>query len=325
MNASSSTGSKWRPRCSRIICTASSHREGLAVDTIARERVEDVGDRHDAPLDRDRLAGQPAWVAGAVPLLLVAQRDRRRELEDRRGRSAQQPVALLGVRLDDRTLLGRQRPGLEQDRVGDRHLADVVQRRRVAELLAELRVHADLFGQQRREAADALDVRARVLVAELDRHRQSSHRLGLRDLELRQRAAQLVGATVDLLLERRPAALAEAPAERDRRRCEHRDADDLDRRAGRHDRADERGQRDDRQAEPTASPDLHALRLGRNPCACAATWEVAPHRSSLPRRSPEPAGPAAVRRPRAIGRRTARRRGASESSRVERAVESWLG
>ena len=93
-------------------------------------------------------------------------------------------MPLLGVRLDDRALLSRQRARLEQDRVGNRDLADVVQRRGVAELLAEVLIHADLFGQQRREATDALDVSAGVLVAELDRHRQSPDGLGLRDLEL---------------------------------------------------------------------------------------------------------------------------------------------
>ena len=60
-------------------------REGLAIDAIAGERVEHVGDRDDPPLDRDRLAAQPARVAGSVPLLLVAERDRRSQVEDRGG------------------------------------------------------------------------------------------------------------------------------------------------------------------------------------------------------------------------------------------------
>ncbi len=107
-------------------------REGLAVDAVAGERVEDVGDRDDPPLDRDRLALQPARVAAAVPLLLVAERDRGGHVEDRGGGAAHEPVALLGVGLDDRALLGRERAGLEQDRVGDRDLADVVQGRGVA-------------------------------------------------------------------------------------------------------------------------------------------------------------------------------------------------
>ena len=41
---------------------------------------------------------------------------------------------------------------------------------------------------------DPLDVSAGVLVAELDRHRQPANRLGLRDLELGERAVQLVAS-----------------------------------------------------------------------------------------------------------------------------------
>ncbi len=122
-------------------------------------------------------------------------------------------MALLGVGLHDRALLGGERAGLQQDRVGDRDLADVVQRRGVAEPLAELAVEAGLLGQQRREAPDPLDVRAGVLVAELDRHRQAPHGLRLRDLELGERPLQLAGAVVDLLFERSTAAGAGAPAE----------------------------------------------------------------------------------------------------------------
>ena len=177
-------------------------RERGAVDAVAGERVEDVGDRDDAPLDRDLLAGEAARVAAAVPLLVVAERDRRGHVEDRGGGAAQQAVALLGVGLDDRALLGGERAGLQQDRVGDRDLADVVQRRGVAHQLAELAVEADLLGEQRREAPDALDVRAGVLVAELDRHREAPHGLRLRDLELGERAVQLAGAVVDLALQR---------------------------------------------------------------------------------------------------------------------------
>ena len=122
-------------------------------------------------------------------------------------------MSLLGVGLDDRALLGRQRAGLQQDRVGDRHLADVVQRRGVAQPLAEVRVHADVFGQQDGEASDALDVRAGVLVAELDRHRQALDRLGLRDLELGQGSFELAGAGLDFGFERSHPALPEAPAD----------------------------------------------------------------------------------------------------------------
>ena len=92
------------------------------------------------------------------------------------------------------------------------------------EPLAEVRVHADVFGQQDREASDALDVGARVLVAELDGHRQALNRLGLGDLELRQRAFELARAMLDLVLERDPRGLAEIPTEPDGRAREHDEA-----------------------------------------------------------------------------------------------------
>ena len=121
-------------------------------------------------------------------------------------------MALLGVGLDDRPLLGGQRAGLQEDRVGDRHLADVVQRGRVAQALAELGVHADVLGQEDREAPDPLDVGAGVLVAELDCHREALNGLGLCDLELGEGSFQLAGAALDLVLEGSQAFLAQLAA-----------------------------------------------------------------------------------------------------------------
>ena len=108
------------------------------------------------------------------------------------------------------------------------------------EPLAELGVHADVFGEQHREAPDPLDVGAGVLVSELDRHRQSLHGLGLGDLELRQGAFQLARAVLDLVFERRPAVLAKAPPERDRRARERGQAAGHEQGCPRKDRSDGR-------------------------------------------------------------------------------------
>ena len=116
------------------------------------------------------------------------------------------------MRLDDRSLLGGQRAGLEQDRIGDRHLADVVQRRGEFELHAELLIHPDLLGKERGEVSDPLDVGAGVLVAVLDCHREALDGLGLCELELGQRAVELAGAALDLILECRAADVADLPS-----------------------------------------------------------------------------------------------------------------
>ena len=187
--------------------------EGLAVDAVAGEGVEYVRHRDDSALDRDRLALQAPRIAAAVPLLLVAERDGRGHVQDRGGGAPHEPVALLGVGLDDRALLRRQRAGLQEDRVGDRDLADVMERSGVFEPLAELCVHPDVLSEQDREAADALDVRAGVLVPELDRHREALDRLGLCDLELGEGPFELARATADLGFQGSPTALANRPAE----------------------------------------------------------------------------------------------------------------
>ena len=258
--------------------------EGLAVDAVAGQRVEHVRNCHDPALDRDRLAFQAPRVAGPVPLLLMAEGDRRRHVQDRGGRAAHQAVALLRVGLHDRALLRRERPGLQQDRVGDRHLADVVQRRGVPQALAKVGVHADVFGQQHREASDPLYVRAGVLVAELDRHRQPLHGLRLSDLQLRQGPFELVGAVLDLLFQGRLGVLAEAPSQRDRRAGERHQAGDHGQRRSRHDRADDRSDADQsprHEAEGrVAAPDAPAW---RTPAGAAVRGPLSTHERTDPR------------------------------------------
>ena len=82
--------------------------------------------------------------------------------------------------------------------------------------LAEVGVHADVFGEQHREAPDPLDVRTGVLVSELDRHRQTLNGLGLRDLQLRESSFQVARAVLDLIFQRCLAVLAHAPPKRER-------------------------------------------------------------------------------------------------------------
>ena len=237
MKASSSTGSKCRPRCSRIICDRVLDREGLAVDAVAGERVEHVGDRDDPALDRDRLALQPARVAAAVPLLLVAERDRGRHVEDRGGGAAHEPVALLGVGLDDRALLRRQRARAS---AGSRRGSPPCRRRAAARRGAGARRSRRPCRCVRRAAPRSgrcarcarrcprRGTRPPSTGAAPSRPGRSRARRGLRFSSLR--------AAVDLVLERRPAVLAEVPSKCARRSREHENAPCHDRRGPCHDR-----------------------------------------------------------------------------------------
>src|SRR5690349_8287318 len=153
-------------------------RPGLLVRPRRGQRVVDVRQRHDARRERDRVALQAGRVAAAVPLLVVAARDvAAADQEALVGELAHHALdrlrADLVVRAHDLPLLVREAPGLEQDRVGDADLADVVQRARAHQVLdealvdhvQELAVGAQALGQELAVGRDALEVLAGLLVA----------------------------------------------------------------------------------------------------------------------------------------------------------------
>jgi hypothetical protein len=88
------------------------------------------------------------------------------------------------VLLEHRALVLAQGAGLEPHGVRDADLADVVQRRGVAQVLDGLGRQPELLGQQRGGAADALGVLVRVVVAVLGGHREALERLAARVLEV---------------------------------------------------------------------------------------------------------------------------------------------
>src|SRR3954447_19404776 len=137
----------------------------LLVRTLVDEDVEHVGDVHEPRLDRDRLARQAVRIPAAVPALVVMARDRLRGLQQVRPAVGQHARAEHRVRLDDLELLVGQLAGLEQDRVRDRDLADVVQRRRAADPPDLAVAHPQPAREPRREMADALGVLVGVVVA----------------------------------------------------------------------------------------------------------------------------------------------------------------
>ncbi len=81
--------------------------------------------------DRDLRAGQAVGVAVAVPALVLVAHDRRQVPELRR--AAQDPLADHGVLGHHAPLGVVSGPGLVEDLVRDRELADVVQQRAVAD------------------------------------------------------------------------------------------------------------------------------------------------------------------------------------------------
>ena len=138
-----------------------------AVGVAGDHDVVGVGDRDDPREQRDRLAGQAMRVALAVPALVVAEDDLRHR---RVGLHARDDAgALLRVAAHDLPVLLGQRRGREQDRVGERELADVVQQPgRVDEVLLVARAAVRL-GERAGVARDGGGVAGGHAVAHRER------------------------------------------------------------------------------------------------------------------------------------------------------------
>src|SRR5207342_3088618 len=110
-------------------------------------------------------------------------------------------AADLRVGLDDIELLAAQRPRLEQDRIRDPDLADVMQERRLTNQLHLVSGEAELERESRRGVRDPVRVGLRVVVAILSGERQSGQRLVVRFGELPRRPLELGRALVHRELE----------------------------------------------------------------------------------------------------------------------------
>ena len=101
------------------------------IDAGREHRVERVGDVDDAGAQRNVLAGKAVRVAATVPTLVVVANRRHGVGEE--AESLDDAGALVGVIAHHSPLLEAQSGGLEQDRVGDGELADVMEESRMTE------------------------------------------------------------------------------------------------------------------------------------------------------------------------------------------------
>ena len=102
--------------------------ERVVIRPLRRDRVVVVDDRQNARADRNRLAGQSLRITLAVPSLVVAEDQRRDRIRKRH--AGDDLRADLRMDADLLEFFRRQRPGLREDVLGHRELADVVQQRR---------------------------------------------------------------------------------------------------------------------------------------------------------------------------------------------------
>ena len=107
------------------------HRPRPTVCTVGDHRVERVYNVDDPREDGNLLAGESPWVPGPVEMLMVvAHRGDGRGVQPK---PLEQVCALVGVGAHDLPLLLVERFWLQQDAIGHRELADIVESCRVAE------------------------------------------------------------------------------------------------------------------------------------------------------------------------------------------------
>ena len=184
-NASTSSGSKCVSARAGDLLEHAVERPRVLVGARGGQRVEDVADRADAPDERDLArrsgrsgsrcrpsardgCGRSSRPSGAGPSSSPT--------------AASAPVVVWVFMISHSSASSL--PGFSRIAVGDADLADVVHRACDAQPFGVLRRHARLQRQQLADAADALDVQAGLLVAELGRLGEAVDRIELGLLEL---------------------------------------------------------------------------------------------------------------------------------------------
>ena len=160
-------GSNSRPGAGAQLAHRRPRLQRSAPRPVRGHRVEGVAGQDDAARERDVLARAALRIAAAVPVLVLAQDDLRDVAE------ARHPLEHLGpaqrVLLHHVPFVLVQRPGLQQDRVGDADLADVVQARGEGELRERRLVQFEPLAELAGQLHHVLGVVPRVVVAHVDR------------------------------------------------------------------------------------------------------------------------------------------------------------
>ena len=179
------------------------HRPGRAIWALVRQRIEKVRDRDDARLDRNPLARMPVGISGAIPPLVMTARNALRHLDQRGMSACQHRRSYRRVRLHDAAFLVREGSGLEQDRIRNSDLSNVVKRRRATNQIDLARRQSNSCCNQRGEVSDPVRMLACIIVPKFSCSRQALEDLHLSLLELARTLGDSVLECFILLANRR--------------------------------------------------------------------------------------------------------------------------
>jgi hypothetical protein len=183
------------------------------VGSLAAQRVVDVDDGEEARAERDLLALESARVAAAAPVLVVGVGDLARDAQVLR--LLQDLEADLRVGPHHRPLLRAELAALEQDRVGDADLPDVVQQRAAVDVEQVALRHAGDDREVERPERDAVGVARGLLLPRVEGADQRAQRLLAALVEALQRLLEVARALAEarrVVLERLLARDVEAVA-----------------------------------------------------------------------------------------------------------------
>jgi hypothetical protein len=135
-----------RARAARDLGAAFGRAAGLLVGARGGDHVEHVGDRDDAAGEWNLLAADPAWIALAVPPLMVVA-DRLDPLAEPLAQRRDQRLAEERMPLELLPLLVARLAGLVEDPGADLELADVVQQRGPVQVVEVLTVQPQLSSE----------------------------------------------------------------------------------------------------------------------------------------------------------------------------------
>jgi hypothetical protein len=128
-------------------------RNRRAIGPVGRHRLEGVGDKDDARLQRDLVAAESMRIAASVDVLMVVEHPpgfflELRGLDDR--------MTDVNVSAHRSGLFSGERPGLAKNPVGDADFADVVEQAGQAKPLDAIGVEPELLADQRAKLRDRL-------------------------------------------------------------------------------------------------------------------------------------------------------------------------
>ncbi len=138
------------------------HSKGLAIGQVTQHGIESIGDGDDTRPKRNLFIAQATWIARAVEELVVGEDDIGGIAKERDAR--EDVISDLAMGAHDLLFVIIEWPGLAQDRIWNRHFADVMQKCRACQNRQIGERHRNRLGYADRKRRNPLAVALRFRI-----------------------------------------------------------------------------------------------------------------------------------------------------------------